>query len=78
MSKEGTKLFGVGWSDYNGKAMVSNRYWIPKPVIYNSYDYDYDYDDYSWYDTKKANRFSKKKSDKRYKSYIDYLLEEVV
>ena len=30
MSKEGTKLFGTGWSDYENKAWVSNRHWIPK------------------------------------------------
>ena len=77
MSKEGSKLFGKGWSDYNGKAQVSNRYWIPKPISF--YGTDYEYDGYGgYYATKKANRFSKKKSDKRYKSYIDYLLEEVV
>ncbi len=84
MSKEGTKLFGKGWSDYNGKAMVSNRYWIRNTAQY--YKPIYNYDDYSddyyggynywWYENKRANRFSKKKSDKRYKSYIDYLLEE--
>ena len=93
MSKEGTKLFGYGWSDYEGKAMVSNRYWIPtKPVITtNTYDkyyskwgsddsyYYYDYDSYdSWYMQRNAKRFSKKKSDKRHKSYIDKLMEEVV
>lgn len=91
MSKEGTKLFGKGWSDYNGKAMVSNRYWIVNTAEYYkkffryydddySYDYgyaSYNYDSYdSWYETKKAKRFAKKKSDERHKSYIDYLLEE--
>lgn len=91
MSKEGTRLFGLGWSDYEGKAQVSNRYWIPKPVTSYYYDRvygyldDYDYDSYdSWYTTKRAKRFSKQKlenksdNEKRYKSYIDYLLEEVV
>lgn len=81
MSKEGTKLFGVGWSDYNGKAMVSNRYWIPKPKTFNWYEYMYgnDYDSYDdWYTSKTANRFSKKKSESRHKSYIDMLMEEVV
>ena len=85
MSKEGSKLFGKGWSDYDNKAMVSNRYWIRNTAKYykpiNSYSYfdDYSYDSYDdWYDTKRASRFSKKKSDTRYKSYIDYLLEEVV
>lgn len=29
MSKDGSKLFGKGWSDYEGKAKVSNRYFIP-------------------------------------------------
>ena len=91
MSKEGTKLFGVGWSDYEGKAMVSNRHWIIKPTdyYYNNYRYFDKWDDYydtsyvydsynAWYTQKKANRFSKKKNDKRHKSYIDKLLEEVV
>lgn len=90
MSKEGTKLFGTGWSDYESKAMVSNRHWIPRPITdynFNWYNYMYgDNDDYgrtydsydSWYVTKKSKRFSKKKSDSRHKSYIDKLLEEVV
>ncbi len=93
MSKEGTRLFGVGWSDYEGKAQVSNRYWtyrlptyIPAYTYYDRYErlynYDYDYDDGydsydSWYRTQKAKRFSEKKSEK-HKSYIDYLLEDVV
>lgn len=84
MSKEGTRLFGKGWSDYNGKAMVSNRYWVVKTAKYykpysywDDYGYGYNYETYDdWYETKRANRFAKKKSDKRYKSYIDYLLEE--
>ena len=81
MSKEGTKLFGVGWSDYEGKAMVSNRYWIPVKHNFNWYEYMYgrDYDSYDdWYTSRMANRFSKKKSEKRHKSYIDALMEEVV
>lgn len=111
MCKDGTKLFGKGWSDYEGKGMVSNRYWIPKPATYYTsryFDkwedkwedyYTYWDDDYydskyftssnttkdatyesydSWYRQKKAKRFSKKKSEKRHKSYIDKLMEEVV
>lgn len=81
MSKEGTKLFGVGWSDYEGKGMVSNRYWIPVKHDFNWYEYMYgrDYDSYDdWYTSRMANRFSKKKSEKRHKSYIDALMEEVV
>ena len=49
MSKEGTKLFGVGWSDYEGKAMVSNRYWIPKPVTYYTSRYFDKWDDTYYY-----------------------------
>ena len=90
MCKEGTKLFGTGWSDYEGKGMVSNRYWIPKPVSYytsfltdkwddDDYYTSYYYDSYdSWYKQKNAQRFSKKKNEKRHKSYIDRLMEEVV
>ena len=84
MSKEGTKLFGVGWSDYEGKAWVSNRYWIPVKTYYsNDWYYDrycdyYDYDSYDdWYIQRASKRFSKKKNEKRHKSYIDYLTEEV-
>ena len=93
MSKEGTKLFGIGWSDYEGKAMVSNRHWIPKkitytPTTYNNRDFSYYYadDDYygrvydsydSWYLRRNAKRFSKKNGEK-HKSYIDKLMEEVV
>ena len=80
MCKDGTKLFGFGWSDYEGKAQVSNRHWIPKPVsdyYYSRYwdSYDWDDDDDLWCE-KRAKRFAKKKGEKRYKSYIDYLLEE--
>lgn len=82
MSKEGTKLFGVGWSDYEGKAWVSNRHWIPKPkTSYNWYNYMYgkDYDSYDdWYVSRTAKRFSKKTSESRHKSYIDDLMEGVV
>lgn len=84
MSKEGSKLFGVGWSDYEGKAWISNRHWIPKPRIdynYNWYNYMYgdEYDSYdSWYVRKASKRFSKSKNETRHKSYIDYLNEEVV
>ena len=85
MSKEGTKLFGVGWSDYEGKGMVSNRYWIPRKNIYNDWysymygDNDYIYDSYDdYYVSRASKRFSKKKNETRHKSYIDALLEEVV
>lgn len=57
MSRDGSKLFGKGWSDYNGKAQVSNRHWIPKTkvktaiesanVFQNTYS---DWDDDGWYD----------------------------
>ena len=84
MSKEGSKLCGVGWSDYEGKAQVSNRYWIPKKIsdynYYNSvsrYFDSYDYDgELPWSDKPiKATRFATKKGEKRHKSYIDYLTE---
>lgn len=84
MDKNSCDLFGNGWSDYEGKAEVSNRYWIPKKITdYNYYtrlwDYldDYEYDDL-WNDRPvKANRFATKKKDKRHKSYIDYLNEAI-
>lgn len=99
MCKDGTKLFGTGWSDYEKKGQVSNRHWIPRKYVpysyfddniyaYNGnnnrtkdrwdswyYNYDYDYDDDGEWLANKAKRFAKKKSDERYKSYIDYLLE---
>lgn len=80
MSKEGSKLFGVGWSDYEGKAWVSNRHWIPKRNYdWYSYMYGDDYDSYDdWYVKRASKRFSKKKNEARHKSYIDYLNEEVV
>ena len=84
MSRDGSKLFGSGWSDYNGKAQVSNRHWIPKPISAYNWEWSYDDDYYigsyknfdSWYETHKAKRFSTKTSDSRHKSYIDYLQEE--
>lgn len=87
MSKEGSKLCGYGWSDYEDKAEVSNRYWIPKKVDYNYYNrlwdyldsYEYDYDSLPWDDKpQRANRFATSKKDKRHKSYIDYLEEAVI
>lgn len=57
MSKEGTKLFGVGWSDYEGKAMVSNRHWIP---VKHSFDwYSYMYGDDIYYGNSKSSNKSK-------------------
>lgn len=87
MSKEGTKLFGVGWSDYEGKGWVSNRHWISIKKSFDWYSYMYgddncysrSYDSYdSWYITQRAKRFSKKKNEERHKSYIDKLMEGVV
>lgn len=91
MDKDSCDLFGVGWSNYENKAEVSNRYWIPKTVsdynyyysrinkYFDSYDYDGDDDELPWSDRPtKATRFATKKSDKRHKSYIDYLTEAVV
>ena len=87
MSKEGTRLFGIGWSDYEGKAWVSNRYWIPKKPVkkntFNWYDYNYaskdSYDSYDdWYVRRASKRFAKSKNDSRHKSYIDKLMESVV
>lgn len=81
MCKDGTRLFGTGWSDYEGKAQVSNRHWIPKPVSYyynyNS-DLPWDNDDAfvdAWCE-RRARRFAQSKKETKYKSYIDYLLEE--
>ena len=89
MDKDTCDLFGVGWTNYDNKAEVSNRYWIPKKVSdYNYYysrinsyfdSYDYDGDELPWCDKPtKASRFATKKTDKRHKSYIDYLNEAVV
>ena len=82
MDKDSCDLLGYGWSSYEGKAEVSNRYWIPKKLSdYNYYsnlwDYldSYDYDDL-WVD-RRSTRFATKKKDKRHKSYIDYLNEAV-
>lgn len=87
MDKDSCDLFGYGWSDYEDKAEVSNRYWIPKKVDYNYYNrlwdyldnYEYDYGDLPWDDKpQRANRFATSKKDKRHKSYIDYLEEAVI
>ena len=79
MDRNSCDLFGVGWSDYNGKAMVSNRHWVWNTNSYQSYyrnsDDSYYYD---WWTTRNSTRFATKKSDKRHKSYIDYLQETVV
>lgn len=86
MCKDGTRLFGKGWSKYEDKGYVSNRYWIPKKS-FNWYSYMYGDDDYSYgksYDAydewcvSKSKRFSKKTKEGRHKSYIDELLESVV
>ena len=82
MSRDGSKLFGSGWSDYEGKAQVSNRHWIPKPVINYGYNWEDEYyigsyDSFdSWYNAHKAKRFANKSATSRHKSYIDYLQEE--
>lgn len=85
MSKDGTRLFGNGWSDYDGKCKVSNRYWIPyKPQKDYSYYRDYYYssdDNYESYDDyymKNAKRFAPNKDGSRHKSYIDKLMEGIV
>ena len=85
MDKDSCDLFGAGWSSYEDKAMVSNRYWIP--TTYNNYYYysdvwkyldSYD-DDLPWSDRPtKARRFATRNKDKRHKSYIDYLTEAVI
>lgn len=88
MSKEGSKLCGIGWTNYDNKAEVSNRYWIPKKLSdFNYYTRLYDYlDSYGedndgelpWSDKPtKARRFATNSKDKRHKSYIDYLSEAV-
>lgn len=46
MCKEGTELFGNGWSNYDNKAMVSNRHWLPK---FNYFEYFDDYDFFKKY-----------------------------
>ena len=90
MDKDTCDLFGSGWSNYEDKAEVSNRYWIPKTIsdysyysrmwdYLDSYDYDDDDDELPWSDKPtKAKRFATSKKDKRHKSYIDYLQEEVM
>ena len=81
MDKNSCDLFGHGWSNYEDKAEVSNRYWIPKKLSDYSYyskiwDYFDDDDDLPWIDKPaKAKRFATNSKDKRHKSYIDYLGE---
>lgn len=82
MSKEGSKLFGVGWSNYKDKGMVSNRYWIPKTTsdyyssIWKYLDTYDDLDELPWSDKPtKAKRFATQAKETRHKSYIDYLNE---
>ena len=81
MDKDSCDLFGYGWSNYEDKAEVSNRLWIPKKLEDYSYyskiwDYFDDDNDLPWSDKPtKANRFATKKNEKRHKSYIDYLEE---
>lgn len=84
MDKNSCDLFGYGWSNYENKAEVSNRYWIPRPITtYNYYnslwnDWD-DADELPWSDGYvKAKRFATNKKDKRHKSYIDYLTDEII
>lgn len=77
MCRDGSKLFGKGWSDYEGKAKVSNRHWIPKPKTWIEDYFNGSYDTFDdWYETQRAKRFARKKTDERHKSYIDYLLTE--
>lgn len=59
MSRDGSKLFGSGWSEYENKGQVSNKHWLPRPIAdwygkyYNSYvnsrDYNYSDDDYNYF-----------------------------
>lgn len=94
MSKEGSKLFGYGWSDYKGKAKISNKHWIPKPknetVSYKSTRSIWDDDDWDddYYNTS-YNTFnswySEQKANRfasstttRHKSYIDYIEDELM
>lgn len=83
MDKDNFNLFGKGWSTYEDKAEVSNKYWMPfnfyhGGYYYSSYtDYDDDFLPWSDYVSKKAKRFSTK-NNKRHKSYIDYLEEGVI
>lgn len=71
MSSEGSKLFGEGWSDYNGKCQVSNRYWIP--YYYRTYPTK-SYGMSNW-NSFVANTLDNKP--RKYKSYIDYLMDEI-
>lgn len=78
MSKEGFKLFGYGWTDYEGKCMVSNRYWIPykptpKPKSKN--ENRKSESNTLWNDKYRTNRFYTN-SETQHKSYIDYLLDD--
>lgn len=88
MDKNSCDLFGYGWTNYDNKAEVSNRYWIPKKLSdFDYYTRLYDYlDSYGedndgelpWSDKPtKAKRFATSSKDKRHKSYIDYLSEAV-
>lgn len=74
MSKDGTRLFGNGWSDYDNKCKVSNRNWLYRLEGYQNNYYN---QINAYYDYNKAKRFATKQ-DTKHKSYIDYLLEGVV
>lgn len=83
MDKESCELFGIGWSDYNGKAMVSNRHWIINTATAASYYKNYYGSDDSyyynnWWNQSKCSRFATKKSDEKHKSYIDYLQAHII
>ena len=80
MDKNTCDLFGYGWSDYEGKCSVSNKYWIPVKYDYSYYSRDYSYysrlwdyldewgNEVPWSDKPaKAKRFATKKKDKRHK-----------
>lgn len=60
MCKDGTKLFGYGWSDYENKGQVSNRHWLPKPFKYYDYynnDNAYAYNGYTDYKSRSKSRW---------------------
>ena len=94
MSRDGSSLFGYGWSDYKGKAKISNRHWIPKPKnetvsyksthsIWDDDDWDDDYYNAS-YDAFNS-WYSEQKANRfasstttRHKSYIDYIEDELM
>ena len=78
MDKNSCDLFGIGWSNYNEKAMVSNRHWVWNTKTYQTYYRSDDSYYYDWWTTKNGSRFATKKTDTRHKSYIDYLTEETV